>query len=162
CARHQPATAAAALCSARAAPRSPEPSQRNAARTAWARSRCARRAMYHRNASHCPLVRVPYSRRSKSNSSCPGISASIRWRLFTSALRSGKMNKYNRNHLEKRTMDLADLRIFRSVVHAGGITRAAEQLHRVQSNVTTRVKQLEDELGVQLFIREGKRLHLSP
>ena len=58
-------------------------------------------------------------------------------------------------------MDLADLRIFRSVVHAGGITRAAEQLHRVQSNVTTRVRQLEDELGVQLFIREGKRLHLS-
>ncbi len=59
-------------------------------------------------------------------------------------------------------MDLADLHIFRSVVHAGGITRAAEQLHRVQSNVTTRVRQLETELGVDLFIREGKRLHLSP
>lgn len=59
-------------------------------------------------------------------------------------------------------MDLADLRIFRSVVEAGGITRAAERLHRVQSNVTTRVRQLEDELGVQLFIRDGKRLHLSP
>jgi len=72
------------------------------------------------------------------------------------------MNKYYQNHLRKRTMDLTDLRIFRSVVHAGGITRAAEQLRRVQSNVTTRVRQLEDELGVQLFIREGKRLHLSP
>jgi DNA-binding transcriptional LysR family regulator len=59
-------------------------------------------------------------------------------------------------------MELADLHIFRSVVNAGGITRAAEKLHRVQSNVTTRVRQLEDELGVQLFIREGKRLHLSP
>src|SRR5262245_21529862 len=59
-------------------------------------------------------------------------------------------------------MDLADLQIFRSVVHAGGVTRAAEQLHRVQSNVTTRVRQLEAELGVDLFIREGKRLHLSP
>jgi DNA-binding transcriptional LysR family regulator len=59
-------------------------------------------------------------------------------------------------------MDLADLHIFRSVVEAGGITRAAERLHRVQSNVTTRVRQLEDELGVQLFIRDGKRLHLSP
>ena len=58
-------------------------------------------------------------------------------------------------------MDLADLEIFRSVVQAGGVTRAAERLNRVQSNVTTRVRQLEADLGVQLFIREGKRLHLS-
>src|SRR5919201_2041108 len=58
-------------------------------------------------------------------------------------------------------MDLADLHIFRSVVHAGGVTRAAEKLNRVQSNVTTRVRQLETELGVELFIRNGKRLHLS-
>jgi len=59
-------------------------------------------------------------------------------------------------------MDLADLRIFRAVVEQGGITRAAEKLNRVQSNVTTRIRQLEDDLGVELFIREGKRLHLSP
>jgi DNA-binding transcriptional LysR family regulator len=59
-------------------------------------------------------------------------------------------------------MDLGDLTIFRAVVHAGGITRAAEKLHRVQSNVTTRVRQLEQDLGVELFIREGKKLHLSP
>lgn len=59
-------------------------------------------------------------------------------------------------------MDLGDLRIFRAVVEEGGITRAAEKLHRVQSNVTTRIRQLEDDLGVSLFIREGKRLHVSP
>src|SRR3977135_939288 len=59
-------------------------------------------------------------------------------------------------------MELADLRIFRSVVQEGGVTRAAEKLNRVQSNVTTRVQQLEADLGVQLFIREGKKLHLSP
>ena len=41
--------------------------------------------------------------------------------------------------------------------HPGGGTAAP-----VQSNVTTRVRQLEDELGVPLFIREGKRLHLAP
>lgn len=52
--------------------------------------------------------------------------------------------------------------IFSAVVRHGGVTRAAEQLHRVQSNVTTRVRQLEDELNVRLFIREGKRLHLAP
>ena len=59
-------------------------------------------------------------------------------------------------------MDLSDLSIFRAVVQEGGITRAAERLHRVQSNITTRVRQLEEELGVDLFIREGKRMHLSP
>src|SRR5262249_43567152 len=59
-------------------------------------------------------------------------------------------------------MDLADLRIFTTVVRAGGITRAAERLHRVQSNVTTRIHQLEQDLGVSLFIRQGKRLHLTP
>ena len=54
-------------------------------------------------------------------------------------------------------MDLTDLHIFRSVVQAGGVTRAAEKLNRVQSNVTTRVRQLESELGVELFVREGKK-----
>lgn len=59
-------------------------------------------------------------------------------------------------------MDLDDLTIFRAVVREGGITRAAEKLHRVQSNVTTRIRQLEDKLGVELFIREGRRLIVSP
>jgi len=59
-------------------------------------------------------------------------------------------------------MDLADLRIFRAVVEEGGITRAAEKLHRVQSSVSTRIRQLEEDLGAPLFLREGKKLHLSP
>ena len=59
-------------------------------------------------------------------------------------------------------MELSDLHVFRTVVEAGGITRAAEKLNRVQSNVTTRIQHLEEQLGVALFIREGKRLHLSP
>ncbi len=59
-------------------------------------------------------------------------------------------------------MDLSDLRIFTTVVREGGVTRAAEKLNRVQSNVTTRIRQLEEDLGVALFIREGKRLHLAP
>lgn len=59
-------------------------------------------------------------------------------------------------------MELADLRIFLAVVENGGVTRAAQRLHRVQSNVTTRIRQLEEKLGVALFIREGRRLRLSP
>jgi DNA-binding transcriptional LysR family regulator len=64
--------------------------------------------------------------------------------------------------LKERYMELAELRIFRAVVNEGGVTRAAERLHRVQSNVTTRIRQLEEKLGTALFIREGKRLHLTP
>ena len=59
-------------------------------------------------------------------------------------------------------MDLASLRIFKTVVEQGGITRAAAKLHRVPSNVTTRVKQLERALGTKLFTRTGRRLALSP
>ena len=59
-------------------------------------------------------------------------------------------------------MDLSDLQIFSAVVREGGVTRAAERLHRVQSNVTTRIRQLEEDLSVRLFVREGKRLHLAP
>lgn len=58
-------------------------------------------------------------------------------------------------------MDLAALEIFKTVVEAGGINKAAARLNRVPSNVTTRVKQLEDELGTKLFVRDGKRLILS-
>ena len=58
-------------------------------------------------------------------------------------------------------MDLADLQIFKTVADEGGVLRAARKLHRVQSNVTTRIRQLEASLGVALFIRERQRLHLS-
>lgn len=59
-------------------------------------------------------------------------------------------------------MELSDLRIFTAVVHEGGITRAAERLNRVQSNVTTRIRQLEERLETQLFDRQGKKLVLTP
>jgi DNA-binding transcriptional LysR family regulator len=61
-----------------------------------------------------------------------------------------------------RTLDLDALHIFCTVAEEGGITRAAAKLNRVQSNVTTRVKQLEERLGTQLFRRESRRLVLSP
>jgi DNA-binding transcriptional LysR family regulator len=58
-------------------------------------------------------------------------------------------------------MELLDLEIFSLVAKEQSVTRAAQLLQRVQSNVTTRVKQLEEELGVQLFSREGKRMTLT-
>lgn len=53
-------------------------------------------------------------------------------------------------------MELSDLAIFQAVLQEGGITAAARRLHRVQSNITTRIKQLEDSLGVALFERDGR------
>lgn len=59
-------------------------------------------------------------------------------------------------------MELSQLRIFQAVAETGSVTRAAEQLHRVPSNLSTRLRQLEEQLGVELFHRERQRLQLSP
>ena len=58
-------------------------------------------------------------------------------------------------------MDLTQLELFRAVAEEGSISAAAQRMHRVPSNLTTRIKQLETELGVDLFIREKLRLRLS-
>lgn len=61
-----------------------------------------------------------------------------------------------------RSIDLDSLEIFRTVVQEGGVIRAASKLNRVQSNVTTRIKQLENRLGRTLFRKQGRGLVLSP
>ena len=60
-----------------------------------------------------------------------------------------------------RTIDLESLKIFRTVVDEGGVVRAATKLNRVQSNVTTRIRQLEEHLGTRLFRRQGRSIRLS-
>lgn len=61
-----------------------------------------------------------------------------------------------------RTLDLDSLEIFHAVVSEGGVIRAADKLSRVPSNVTTRIKQLEQRLGRTLFRKQGRGLVLSP
>lgn len=61
-----------------------------------------------------------------------------------------------------RSIDLDSLAIFHAVVEEGGVIRAARKLNRVQSNVTTRIKQLEQRLGRTLFRKQGRGLVLSP
>ena len=58
-------------------------------------------------------------------------------------------------------MDLTNLALFRAVALEQSVTRAAQSLQRAQSNVTTRIQQLEEELGASLFLREGKRMRLT-
>lgn len=59
-------------------------------------------------------------------------------------------------------MKLSELEIFQAVAECGSVAGAAQRLHRVPSNVTTRLRQLEEDLGVQLFIRSNQRLQLAP
>lgn len=53
-------------------------------------------------------------------------------------------------------MDVDDLRLFEAVARLGGMNRAATELNTVQSNVTARVRALEDELGCALFSRHSR------
>jgi len=59
-------------------------------------------------------------------------------------------------------MELSDLKIFLAVADEGGFTAAARKVHCVQPNVTSRVKKLEEQLGVQLFYRNPRSVGLTP
>jgi DNA-binding transcriptional LysR family regulator len=58
-------------------------------------------------------------------------------------------------------MDAADLRVFEAVARRGGMSRAAAELHTVQSNVTARIRALERELGAPLFERSSRGVALT-
>lgn len=58
-------------------------------------------------------------------------------------------------------MDTESLRIFSAVASELSITHAAAHLGRAPSNVTTRIQQLEADIGAELLVRTGKRLSLS-
>ncbi len=59
-------------------------------------------------------------------------------------------------------MDARDLKVFEAVARHAGMNRAALELNTVQSNVTTRIRLLESELGTTLFERHTKGMKLTP
>jgi DNA-binding transcriptional LysR family regulator len=58
-------------------------------------------------------------------------------------------------------MEFSDLNLFAAVASHGNITKAAQSLNTVQSNVTTRLRLLEEELGVRLFQRHHQGVTLT-
>lgn len=58
-------------------------------------------------------------------------------------------------------MDLKELRTFAAVADTGTVGGAAKRMHCVQSNVTSRIKSLEEELGVTLFNRSRAGMSLT-
>lgn len=58
-------------------------------------------------------------------------------------------------------INIAWLRSFCTLVEIGHFTRTAERLHMTQSGVSQHVRKLEEQLGVELLLREGKKFSLS-
>ncbi|WP_085522818.1 LysR family transcriptional regulator [Tuberibacillus sp. Marseille-P3662] len=58
-------------------------------------------------------------------------------------------------------MNLEDLRVFKEVAEEGNITKAANHLNFVQSNVTAKIRRLEQRYDTQLFYRHKHGVTLS-
>ena len=58
-------------------------------------------------------------------------------------------------------MDLRHIRTFVTVAEAGTVCKAAERLHVAQPALSRQIANLEDELGLKLFDRVGRRLLLT-
>src|SRR5258708_3319742 len=58
-------------------------------------------------------------------------------------------------------MNTNDLKIFEAVAYNGSFKKAAEAMFTVQSNVTARIRVLEEEFGVTLFIRTSRKVELT-
>ncbi|WP_341234109.1 LysR family transcriptional regulator [uncultured Sulfitobacter sp.] len=59
-------------------------------------------------------------------------------------------------------IEFRHLRTIQAIHKAGGLARAAEQMNITQSALSHQVKGLEDQAGVELFVRRSKPLKLSP
>lgn len=58
-------------------------------------------------------------------------------------------------------IEFRHLRTIKAIHEAGGLARAADQLHITQSALSHQIKGLEDQAGVELFIRRSKPMKLS-
>ena len=64
--------------------------------------------------------------------------------------------------MSRRLPSLNALRAFEAGARHLSLTRAAQELHVTQTAISHQVRQLEEELGFQLFLRSTRRLELTP
>ncbi len=62
----------------------------------------------------------------------------------------------------RQIVNLNHLAVFHAVAETGGVVRGAERLHITQPAVSKQIKELEAALGVPLFDRLGRGVHLTP
>ena len=60
------------------------------------------------------------------------------------------------------TPDLRLIRYFVTVAEERNVTRAAERLHISQPSLSAAIQQLERQLGVELLVRVGRRIEITP
>ncbi|MEJ6391483.1 LysR family transcriptional regulator [Gymnodinialimonas ulvae] len=59
-------------------------------------------------------------------------------------------------------IEFRHLRTIKAIYEEGGLAKAADSLHITQSALSHQIKGLEDQAGVELFIRRSKPMRLSP
>jgi LysR family transcriptional regulator for metE and metH len=60
------------------------------------------------------------------------------------------------------TLEVRHLSLVHEIAATGSVTRAAERLHLTQSALSHQLRDIESRLGLQLFLRLGKRMVLTP
>ena len=60
------------------------------------------------------------------------------------------------------TLEVRHLSLVHEIAATGSVTRAAERLHLTQSALSHQLRDIESRLGIQLFLRLGKRMVLTP
>lgn len=58
-------------------------------------------------------------------------------------------------------MDIRVLKYFLAIAQEENVTKAAELLHTTQPNISRQIAELEEELGKQLFVKNGRRFVLT-
>ena len=59
-------------------------------------------------------------------------------------------------------IDFRHLRTIKAIHEEGGLARAADRLHITQSALSHQIKGLEDQVGMELFVRRSRPMKLSP
>src|SRR5690606_7362465 len=60
-----------------------------------------------------------------------------------------------------RNLTLRQIRIFICAVKHMNFSKAAEELHVTAPAVSLQIKEMEEDIGVSLFLREGRRVELT-